>query len=413
MLSGTILGVAWSLFGVYLGSLVIDENPPAAYAIRGVFLAIVALIHGFLRSRTPRLFLFVLLMMIVSVVTLTSTAKDVTPLAATQILYPILLAAGCIILINLVLFPEFSSRFLGQMTIDTLNETAKALENAGQYFVEARDPVTQAERIKSKNSGESQIAEIGPTDVRQNKISRTFHSFFFGKITDNNDTTKVTQASLAELTSSKAKIRKKLGDCKSAQQECNFEVAFSVLPPRDIKLISVTAMKRLVANTIAVISACESRFALLGSDEEADKASQRWETTHVTEQDQNGNDSEDCNQSEESTGHFGTSELLDDDFRRSKVSTVIDQDKAELDMIKPKREIEFGDARLLRNLLKRAAKPYTDLHHVSTQMIEVVNACVAFAFVGPIFYPPFGLCLKLNLCRMCPHYRPVHGFPKV
>lgn len=141
VLSGTVLGVAWSILGIYLSSLVMKEYPPAAYAIRAIFLAVVVLFHGYLRSKTPRLFIFVLLLVIVSVVSLTSTAKVVTPLSATNILYPILIAAGCITLVNICVFPEFSSRYLGQMTLDTLNDTVRALGDAGTYFVESKKAV--------------------------------------------------------------------------------------------------------------------------------------------------------------------------------------------------------------------------------------------------------------------------------
>jgi len=396
VLSGTVLGVAWSTFGVYLGSLVIDEYPPVAYAIRGFFLAVVAILHGFMRSRTPRLFLFVLLMIIVSVVTLTSTAKVVTPLSATQILYPILLAAGCIILVNLCIFPEFSSRFLGQMTIDTLNDTAKALEDAGNFFVEAQSDMIQAGNFNYGDKESSGTIETGSAGVSFcSKILKRLQVSFIGEASDTGDPKVDTKKSLANLTSSKAKIRSKLGDCKSAQQECNFELAFSVLPPQDVKPISVTAMKRFVANTIAVISACESKFALLGSDEEADDACKDV-ATPPAERIMNESDVQHSDHAGETTGHFGTSKLQDDESKQRKLSTIIDQDKAELEMIKPKREIEFGDARLLRCLLRRAAKPYTDLHRVSARMIEVVSICVAYAYVGPPCFPPSTLCYELR-----------------
>lgn len=377
VVSGTALGVAWSIFGVYLGSLVIVKSPPAAYAIRGLFLLVAVLLHGFLRSRTPRLFLLVLLMIIVSVVTLTSTAKVVTPLSATQILYPILLAAGCIILINLCIFPEFSSRFLGQMTIDTLNETAKLLDEAGHYFVEAQFGMGQANTINHDDSKSSIAAAIGSAKTSLRKgIANSLHTFLLGKVPNNEDPILDTQHSLVSLTGSKAKIRKKLSDCKSAQQECNFELAFSVLPPRDVKPISVSAMKRFVANTIAVVSACESKFALLGSEEDADNARKDMSNPHSGHIKSN-DDVQDLDQA-------GQTPIIDDEgSKQRKLSTMIDQDKAELEIIMPKREIEFGDARLLRYLLRRAAKPYTDLHRVSARMIEVVSACVAYAYVSP------------------------------
>ena len=36
-LTGGLLGAAWALLGIHLGSLVLDENPSATFAIRGVF----------------------------------------------------------------------------------------------------------------------------------------------------------------------------------------------------------------------------------------------------------------------------------------------------------------------------------------------------------------------------------------
>ena len=377
-LSGTILGLAWSLFGVYLGSLVIDRYPPAAYAVRGSFLAIATLLHGFLRSRTPRLFIFVLLLIIVSVVSLTSTAKTVTAAGATQILYPILIAAGCIVFINLCIFPEFSSRFLGQTTIDTLGETAKALEDAGRYFIEA-EGTTMAKEVSQESSEEEKhnSSAGGDSESPAKAKSRASKLSIYGLLrvairkitrsTSNDDEAlkETHMVSLRDLTASKVRIRKKLADCKAAQRECNFELAISVLPPQDMKLVSVTAMKKMVANTIAVISACESKFALLGEVEpEADSLSKAKGASNGGSEKPQDADAADLPSIEPS----------------DEVS-VLEQDKAELEMIKPRREIEFGDARLLRYLLVKIAKPYGDLHVVVARTVDVVTACLAYAYV--------------------------------
>ena len=401
VVAGSALGTAWSTFGIYLGSLVIEDNPPAAYAIRGLFLAVVALIHGFLRSRTPRLFIFVLLMIIVSVVSLTSTAKVVTSVSVTQILYPILIGVGCIVLINISIFPEFSSRFLGQMTLDTLADTAKALENAGNYFIEAE--AAKSKRLTSSDelpeeqgedigTGKAEYAETNSISSPHFSIYRSFIKFVHenvcstqASIEQNNEDgydRKPSQSSIKDLTDSKVQIRKKLGDCKVAQQECNFELAVSVLAPRDLKPLSVTTMKRLVAHTIAVISACESKFALLGSDEDSERTSEFQEKQNVTQCKSNGKNYP-SSLPGSTSGQFDTSEPVDGDPEQRKLSTLLDQDKAELDRIRPKREIEFGDARLLRYLLKRVAIPYKDLHRVAARTIEVVMACIAYAYVCP------------------------------
>jgi len=131
---GASLGLAWSILGLYLSSLAVSHNPPSAYAIKGFFLGIAVLVHGYLRSYAPRLFTGLILLVIVSAVTLLSTAQRVTQVVVTQILYPILTAIGIILVVNLIVFPEFSSSFLGQATIETLNDVATALKEAGRYF---------------------------------------------------------------------------------------------------------------------------------------------------------------------------------------------------------------------------------------------------------------------------------------
>ena len=385
VVSGTILGLAWSLFGLYLGSLLIDQYPPAAYAIRGLFLAIATLFHGFLRSRTPRLFLFVLLLIIVCVVSLVSTAKTVTTGEATQILYPILIAAGCIVFVNLCMFPEFSSRFLGQTTIETLCETAKALEDAGRYFIEAEGTVMTKEISQESSEEErhsspvgrcskdpakanSRVAEFSILEKLKGVLRRTTTS----RGNDDEVVDETQKISLEDLTKSKTQIRKKLADCKAAQRECNFELAVSVLPPRDMKPVSVTAMKKMVANTIAVISACESKFALLGDDEgDEGRVSDEKPGTQKAKGSGNGESEKAQNAGAADPPSTETSEEV----------LVLDQDRAELEMIKPRREIEFGDARLLRYLLMRIAKPYGDLHIVVARTVDVVTACLAYAYV--------------------------------
>ena len=377
-LSGTVLGLAWSLFGVYLSSLVIDRYPPAAYAIRGSFLAIATLFHGFLRSRTPRLFIFVLLLIIVCVVSLTSTAKTVTTGEATQILYPILIAAGCIVFINLCIFPEFSSRFLGQTTIDTLCETAKALEDAGRYFIEAEGTTMAKETSQESSEEEKHSSPVGGDSESPVKAkSRPAELSIYGLLrvvvrritrsTSNDDEAleEIHKNSLKGLTANKAQIRKKLADCKAAQRECNFELAVSVLPPGDMKSVSVTSMKKMVANAIAVISACESKFALLGEDEP--------EAGGLSKAKGAGNGGSEKSQDADAADPSSI-EASDD-------VSVLEQDKAELEMIKPRREIEFGDARLLRYLLVKIAKPYEDLHVVVARTVDVVTACLAYAYV--------------------------------
>lgn len=233
---GTLLGLGWALLGLYLGSLLIYTNAPAAYTVRGLFLVVAFLLHGFYRSYTPRLFLGTVLWIIINVVTLLSPAKAVTTASVTQILYPILIAVGLLFLVNICIFPELSSRFLGETALDTIDGQIKAFNEAIEYF----------------------LGDV-PGEVIKEEVLM-----------------------IEEVAASKATIRANLATCKAVQSECNFELAFSVLPPGQLKMISDTLMSKLTMNTIAIISACESKFALLGDKaEEVFEASEAEREEHI------------------------------------------------------------------------------------------------------------------------------------
>uniref|UniRef100_A0A8H7TW97 Putative ER transporter 6TM N-terminal domain-containing protein n=1 Tax=Bionectria ochroleuca TaxID=29856 RepID=A0A8H7TW97_BIOOC len=55
-LLGSLLGLGWSLLGLFLSTLAIGQNPSAASAIRAIFMLVSVLTHGYVRSQTPRLF---------------------------------------------------------------------------------------------------------------------------------------------------------------------------------------------------------------------------------------------------------------------------------------------------------------------------------------------------------------------
>ncbi|KAG8528330.1 uncharacterized protein KY384_007248 [Bacidia gigantensis] len=388
--SGAAVGVAWSTFGLYLGSLVIHENPEAGFAIRAIFYAITALAHGFLRSKYPRLFLFALLLIIASTSTLLSTSKGVTAIGVTQILYPILIAVGIILVINICIFPEFSASFLGKTTIETLSETSKALQHAGHYFIAQNQQdlvVNFAEEQTLDDGSASDSAQINKPkhsrvlSVVSRLFSKTRHrvqgkaslhykeskSATANHVKSNNEILNV-----QSLTAAKGKIRNKQKGCKAAQQECNFELAWGVLPPGQMKPISSQIMKHLVGSTIAVINACESKFALVGEkldstestgDEELEKQpSSKLVNTSLEEQETN-NTNEENGQALEVTAE--------------------NQFVKDLGTLKPKREIESADPSLLRFLITAISKPYLDLSKVLDEKITIVSTCTAYCYNVP------------------------------
>ena len=367
-LSGVILGLSWSLLGVYLGSLTYKDDPRAAYGIRAMFYGVALLFHGYLRSQTPRLFTFVLLLLIISITTLTTTSHYVTALIVTNVMYPILMAAGVILLVNVCVFPEFSSSFLGETTIETLNQTVKALLDAGDYFVRA-DETTEAPSVETnKNQNDQKGISEKVLDKIVSPTRSQSDADAFEKLGTISNKTKVLQGnkmlSLSELSKTKGELRANAAACKAAQTECQFELAFSVLPPRYIKAISNAAMKALVANTLALIGACESRYALLGEGQAEEAADNTAKP---------GTDS-----SSKSSAKLEDSETLNE------AEIIPDvQEEVDLEMLKPIREIESGDAQLLRYLLKKISPPYEELKHTLLRSVEVISACLAYAYDVP------------------------------
>ncbi|TEY40781.1 hypothetical protein BOTCAL_0421g00090 [Botryotinia calthae] len=420
-LSGTMLGVAWSMLALYLSSLIYDSNPQAAFTIRGIFLAIALLFHGVLRSHTPRLFLMVLLLVIVCVVSMTSTATAVTTLSVTQLVYPIVTAIAVLLAVNTLVFPEFSSSFLGITTIETLGETVGALRDAGRYFIASAEgseiaitdtkleniisasgsgngadldrPPTLAERLPEKSN-------INHLTLRQ-KILSLFHKTEETPQPPPTDIDKGPQpVKLKSLTDKKAKLRAKLAGCKEAQQECNFELAWAVIPPRDVKPISDIEMKKLVANTIALICACESKYALMGDDDDKKEVETKNEERLKSVAEDAGIENPGTEDSSRAATDMDTHDDSSSDEKkpsrkerrkqkkkrrkdRKKVKSLIEKEMDNLELIKPRKEIEYGDIDLLKYLVQRIAKPLSNLQENIDRSVDVVSSSLAYCYDVP------------------------------
>ncbi|KAJ3579929.1 hypothetical protein NPX13_g632 [Xylaria arbuscula] len=226
---GTLLGVGWGNLGLYLSGLVHDSNINAAWTIRAVFFVLAVIFHGVIRSAAPRLFQLVFFFMLINLSPLTSSGWVVTLSQFKAVLYPVFTAIGVVILVNVTIFPQFSSGFLGTSTIEALSETIELFQEAGDWFM---------------CTDEDGDEETSPTAMRTR---------------------------LGALSNKKPKLRARLGSCRAVQAECNFELVLTVLPPRSLKPISVTMMTRLVQITTSLINACESKFALAAYDDKEDE----------------------------------------------------------------------------------------------------------------------------------------------
>ncbi|KAI1874751.1 uncharacterized protein JN550_002180 [Neoarthrinium moseri] len=332
ILMGTAVGLGWSNLGLYLSSLTYASNISAAYAIRAVFYALAVIFHGTLRSSTPRLFLFVFFFLLISLTVLTGTATSVSGALASQISYPILTAIGVVVLVNVAIFPQSSSGFLGDSAIGTLHDAVKCLEDAGDWFMSSDTASSDGEK--------------GPElDLRTKLVS---------------------------LTDRKPKLRARLAGSKKAQAECNFEVVFAVLPPRSLKPISVTAMSRLVQNTISIVNACESKYAMMGDEENGDQALNGGE----------GSDTDDSGSSSDSTSESSTSDAESSDSPGARPQNIRRKSKhvRNLELVKPVREIESADLALFEQILSQVRGPGKILQDQIHKAVDVITCSLAYTY---------------------------------
>jgi hypothetical protein len=372
VLSGLVLGLGWSLLGLYLSSLIFDTNQPAAYTIRAIFVVIAVVFHGYFRSHSPRLFLTLFVILIVCFSTLMGTAHRVTLRVATQILYPILTAMGVLLVTNVVIFPEFSGSFLGETTIEALSQTETTLKAAVEWFIEPVKGKEVSEPSASSRSEASGTACAASTSAIAGSQSNQLPSMESNKAPK--AATRVSR--LASLTAAKARLRVRLSHCAKAYEECTFEIMYSVLPPRSLKPISIKAMAALVQNVITLISACESKFALIR--EEDMEESLPGPGHPKVSSDSSGSESDD---SSESSSDDSDKEVTGRSSKRDKKHMRARRALAEtLQELKPDREIASGDVDVLESLLSRVREPVGDLVTQVNHAISLVMTCLAYCY---------------------------------
>jgi hypothetical protein len=360
ILAGTVVGTGWSTLGLYLSSLLYDENSPASYTVKALFALAIVVFHGYFRSQSPRLFVFLFLCLLTSFSVLLGTSHFVAETIVTQIFYPILTAFGVLLLVGVTVFPEFSSDFLGSTTIDALCDAEAVLHEAVEWFIEPKpDPVPpESEHELDPEGGNEELAEEKPVEKVPTRITR-----------------------LAALTSAKGKLRSKMASCKQAYDESLYEVTLSVLPPRNLKLVSNTFVEGLVRNVITLISACESKFALVGDESEI----------HVEDDDEDeeasSSDSSDSDSNDDPDMPTSDSENSDEEHVRAKRKEALKKMKAghripreRVNLAKPKREIAAGDAELLESVLLEVREPIAELQKHVRSAIELVIMSLAYCY---------------------------------
>ncbi|KAI0109924.1 hypothetical protein F4814DRAFT_424985 [Daldinia grandis] len=337
---GTFVGIAWGILGLYLSSLVYHTDIQAAWTIRAIFFTLALILHGVLRSWAPRLFMFVFFFLLINITILTSATTYISAGIVAHIAYPILTAVGVIILVNITIFPEFSSGFLGRSTIESLCAIIDSFQESGDWFMSD---------TRNSDGGDAEKEKEASMALRTRLIA---------------------------LTEKKTKLRAQLGSSKKAQAECNFELVYTVLPPRSLKPISMTLMSRLVQVTICLINACESKYALAGYKYEENEQGAPGEKTSDDEDSESDSDSDSDSESESDSSDDKSERETKKSRRRSKYAQ-------KLELIKPIREIESGDIEFLEHILSQVRGPIKRLQHQIQAALHLIICALAYCYDVP------------------------------
>lgn len=360
ILIGSFLGLVWSMLGLYLAHLTAETNHSAAYTIRGIFLVIATFLHGILRSSSPRLFNFVLFMLVAVLKTL-EAPTDSTVILFSNIYVPVLIGGAILLVTNLTIFPELSSSHLGASTITSISEAVETLNRATYWFITPGGDSTEARGTRLQRTATVSTASHHPYSARlsalfnlkskhwQRFLAEFPNPFSDGTATDVFLTQPESMTSLAALTDRKTNLRSRLRLCKAVQNEVNFEISLSSLPPASMKPINNDYMTNLVQEVVTVIGACENKFVLLVA-KDASSASDTPDRTYATS----------SNAQEGSTRP------------RAK------RKRSRIDDVKPVREIESGNAELLESILTRIRDPVLEYQEALKNLLDTLIACLAF-----------------------------------
>lgn len=363
VLLGSLVGLGWSILGLHLSTLV--EPDSASSSIRAVFFLVAVLVHGFVRSSTPRLFVSVWLLLVASATTLIGSATEVTLSVFTSIYWPILTGGAVVFVVNIGLFPEMSTSFLGSSTIKTLDDTVRTVERAAFWFITPGGDSAEAKKKQADSRGK---------DRKRKKKTwlRTFLADFPNpfKTTGGGGSSSpaVNLTTLSSLAGQKSKLREALIRCKSAQDEVNFEASISPLPSQHLKPISKRYMSSLVQNTVTIIGACENKYVLLNTA----LAEQRIEEGLPPRP----------ARSREVPAPVAPSilhKVAEDDEHGDSENSF----QTRIDNVKPLREIESGSADVLESVLKRLRKPVEEFMVAFKDAASLAITCIAYCYDVP------------------------------
>lgn len=236
-MTGLVFGLAYALFGRFIALECIGptwrtmaeteqykhnfKRYEAGLAIMAIFETFMLFFHGWMRSVSHHYFAIVFPLFLVVHFTFLASTTEYYGVIAKTFSTPFYLGIAMSLFWNVVLFPEFGSTYLGNATIDALNEIHKDINQSIKFFISL--------------------------DVDD-----------FEKSLYNTDI-----VTLSKLLKYKTLVSKKITNCDLVLQECIYEISYSYVPPYSIQGV-LNNYKKLSIYINGVINACQLQFILLG-----------------------------------------------------------------------------------------------------------------------------------------------------
>ncbi|GAV48509.1 hypothetical protein ZYGR_0K00140 [Zygosaccharomyces rouxii] len=237
-LTGLVLGLSYALFGRFLAQrclghswkhLTEDEQYAghfmryeSALAILAVFETFMLFFHGWMRSVSHHYFAMVFPLFLVVHFAFLDPLNDSIGDTTKAYTVPFYLGIAMSLFWNLVLFPEFGSTYLGNVTIDTMNLIQNAIDESVNFFISI--------------------------DLKESQS-------LYGKSPE----------SLSKLLKSKPTIHNKVSACSAVLHECIYEISYSYLSPTQLEPI-IKMFKPCSMYINGLINACQLEFTLLSRD---------------------------------------------------------------------------------------------------------------------------------------------------
>ncbi|KAI6785147.1 putative membrane protein-like protein [Emericellopsis cladophorae] len=299
---GASLGLAWALLGLYLSTLATEQNLAAGSTIRALF------------------------------------------------------CGGIVLLVNIAIFPELSTSFLGKSTLETLWETLDTVERATHWFI-----------TTGGDSPEAKQRQSGASRASANKKKQTWWTDFLADFPNpfhvgSNQTIpkkEINLTTFVELSSKKPGLRAALARCKMAQDEVNFEFSISPLSPKALKPISKHGASGLVQNVVTLINACENKYVMLSAATDVESSRQASKPPFSKGA---------------PPGSQALHQLPEDDMQDEGDHLV------SIDDVKPLREITTASVQKLEAVLQRLREPVSAFGEEFRRAVLLLMASIAYCY---------------------------------